>query len=136
MDIPLLAEQIIERLARSAHAQHRRARWILSSEAMDLMIAYDWPGNVRELENCLERAMTLGSGPVIQAADLPSSLQHPSRSVEASAPESVIPLEVMERQAIHRALDTAGGDKVLAARLLGIGKTTLYRKLREYELRK
>ena len=88
---------------------------------------------MRELENCLERAITLGSGPVIRASDLPSNVQVPLPSAATSFPESVIPLEEMERQAVLRALAGAGGDKLLAARLLGIGKTTLYRKLRKYQ---
>jgi len=100
---------------------------------LDRLLAYDWPGNVRELENCLERAVTLGSGPLIRAADLPSNVQSPSPVGPTGFPESVIPLDEMERQAILRTLAGAGGDKLLAARLLGIGKTTLYRKLRKYQ---
>jgi len=133
VDIPLLAEHILQRLAASQHDGRRRVRWSLASDALDRMLAYDWPGNVRELENCLERAVTLGSGPLIRAADLPSNVQSPLPAASADFPESVIPLEEMERQAILRALAGAGGDKMLAARLLGIGKTTLYRKLRKYQ---
>ena len=130
-DIPLLAEQILRDLS-ARRGNRNKAAWSLSSEALDRLLAYDWPGNVRELENCLERAMTLGSGPLIQASDLPSSVQAPPTRPDGS-PESVIPLEEMERQAILRALVSAGGDKMLASRLLGIGKTTLYRKLRKYQ---
>ncbi len=129
-DIPLLAEQILRDLV--ARRGNRKAAWALSSEALDRLLAYDWPGNVRELENCLERAMTLGSGPLIQPSDLPSGVQAPPTRTDGS-PESVIPLEEMERQAILRALASAGGDKMLASRLLRIGKTTLYRKLRKYQ---
>jgi two-component system response regulator HydG len=133
-DIPLLADAILRRLAASRRGTGLRTHWTLASEALDRLLAYDWPGNVRELENSLERATTLGSGPVIQAADLPSSLGAAPRSLaENRDPESVIPIEEMERQAILRALATAGGDKILACRLLGIGKTTLYRKLRKYK---
>ena len=133
VDIPLLAEHILQRLAASQPDSRRRVRWSLASEALDRMLAYDWPGNVRELENCLERAVTLGSGPLIRAADLPSNVQSPLPAASTDFPESVIPLEEMERQAILRALAGAGGDKMLAARLLGIGKTTLYRKLHKYQ---
>ncbi len=133
VDIPLLAEHILQRLAESQRDGRRRARWTIASEALDRLLAYDWPGNVRELENCLERAVTLGSGPLIRPADLPSNIQSPSPPSKAAFPESVIPLEEMERQAILRALAGAGGDKLLAARRLGIGKTTLYRKLRKYQ---
>ncbi|MBI4459257.1 MAG: sigma-54-dependent Fis family transcriptional regulator [Acidobacteria bacterium] len=142
VDIPLLAEQILHRLTQARRAgrhrerperPERHERWTLSSEALDKLLAYDWPGNVRELENCLERAITLGSGPLIRALDLPSNIQVPLPSATVGLPESVIPLEEMERQSILRALAGAGGDKLLAARLLGIGKTTLYRKLRKYQ---
>jgi two-component system response regulator HydG len=131
VDIPLLAEHVLQRLAQSQDSR-RRMRWTLASEALDRLLAYDWPGNVRELENCLERAVTLGSGPVIRLADLPSNVQSPSASA-SELPDSVVPLEEMERQAILRALAGSGGDKLLAAKLLGIGKTTLYRKLRKYQ---
>ncbi|MGH9782875.1 MAG: sigma-54 interaction domain-containing protein, partial [Terriglobia bacterium] len=133
VDIPLLVEHILQRLAQSQSNSRPRQRWALSSDALDRMLSYDWPGNVRELENCLERAVTLGSGPMIRAADLPSNVQSPSPTATAEFPASVIPLEEMEKQAILRALSGAGGDKLLAARLLGIGKTTLYRKLRKYQ---
>ena len=133
VDIPLIAEHILQRLVASQPAGRRHVRWTLTSEALDRMVAYDWPGNVRELENCLERAMTLGSGPEIRASDLPSNVQLPAPASSVGFPESVIPLDEMERQAILRALTGAGGDKHLVARLLGIGKTTLYRKLQKYK---
>jgi two-component system response regulator HydG len=132
-DIPLLAEQILQDLSAAQRSERGKARWTLSSEALDRLLAYDWPGNVRELENCLERALTLGSGPMIQAADLPSNIHSPSPAQTDGSPAAVIPLDEMERQAILRALAGSGGDKILAARMLGIGKTTLYRKLRKYE---
>jgi len=132
-DIPLLAERILQKLSHSEAGRWAKAPWVLSSEALDRLLIYDWPGNVRELENCLERAVTLGSGPFIRVKDLPSSLRSPSPSKASGFPESIIPLEEMERQAIKRALATTGGDKLLAARLLGIGKTTLYRKLGKYQ---
>ena len=135
-DIPLLTEQILHNLEAAQRGDRAKIRWTMSSEALDRLLAYDWPGNVRELENCLERAITLGSGPMIQTSDLPSNVQIPSPVAADGSPESVIPLEEMERQAILRALARAGGDKLLAARTLGIGKTTLYRKLRKYQQQK
>ncbi len=128
-DIPLLVAHFLERLARSNGGQHE-----ISDEAMELIRAYDWPGNVRELENCLERACALASGPLLQAADLPTSLPNS----EWHAPVGVAPLDrtitiaELERQAILATIDRVGGDKLKAADLLGIGKSTLYRKLREY----
>jgi two-component system response regulator HydG len=103
----------------------------ISSDAMARLIAYDWPGNVRELENAIERAVALSSGPILQIADLPSSLQFGS-SDRFPEKDEMMPLEELERRAILRALRESGGDKLAAARMLGIGKTTLYRKLKEY----
>ena len=79
-----------------------------------------------------ERAVALGSGPILHVGDLPSNLQYgePERLPRS---DELLPLEELERRAILRALREAGGDKLAAARLLGIGKTTLYRKLKEYE---
>jgi two-component system response regulator HydG len=136
-DVPLLAERFLQKLAQSEPGHRVKAPWLLSSEALDRLLMHNWPGNVRELENSLERAVTVSSGPLILAKDLPSSLQSPPQSPQYSAPDaappSIIPLEDMERQAIERALAATGGDKVRAARLLGIGKTTLYRKLVKYQ---
>ena len=135
VDIPLLADLILRRLSASGSGNRAKAPWVLSSEALDRIMAYDWPGNVRELENSLERAVTLASGPLIRITDLPSTLQSPAPATASGFSESVIPLEEMERQAIERALTSTGGDKLQAARLLRIGKTTLYRKLGKYKKR-
>ena len=128
-DIPLLVGHFLERLARSTGTERT-----LSDDALERMMSYDWPGNVRELENSIERAWALSSGPVLHASDLPTTLQGgpPPRTSAASGDHGVVPLEEMEKQAILEALDRLNGDKLLAARLLGIGKTTLYRKLKEY----
>ncbi len=133
VDIPLLSEQLLHKLSLAQGKDMETAPWTLAPEALDRLLACDWPGNVRELENCLERAITLGSGPVIQVSDLPANVQAAYPKIGAGGSDSVIPLEEMERQAILRALAEAGGDKLLAARKLGIGKTTLYRKLHKYQ---
>ncbi len=130
-DIPLLAEHFLERLSRNTGAQRS-----LSEEALNVMIGYDWPGNVRELENCLERACALSSGPYIQTSDLPSPIQNAQHPIPREAAESgrIVPIADLEREAILRTIDQLKGDKLLAARMLGIGKTTLYRKLKEYAI--
>jgi len=127
VDIPVLVNTFLEKFSDSARPIHT-----ISEDAMRRIMAYDWPGNIRELENAIERAVALGSGPILHAGDLPSNLQY--TSVE-SAPDSdqLVPLEALERRAIFRALRETAGDKLAAARLLGIGKTTLYRKLKQYE---
>jgi len=91
-------------------------------------MTYDWPGNVRELENCVQRAVSLGEPPLIQLKDLPTTLLYPLEDPNSSA------LHDVERRAILQALQTAAGDRIRAAKLLGISKTTIYRKLREYGL--
>jgi two-component system response regulator HydG len=104
----------------------------ISEDAMRRLVSYDWPGNVRELENAVERAVALGSGPLLHVGDLPTNLQYsPEQSLPAN--DELLPLEELERRAIVRALRETAGDKLAAARLLGIGKTTLYRKLKQYE---
>ncbi len=128
-DIPLLTEHFLERMSRNTGSQRA-----LSEEALQVMMGYDWPGNVRELENCLERACALSSGPTIQTADLPSPIQNANHPMltEATNGGKIVPIADLERDAILRTIDQLKGDKLLAARLLGIGKTTLYRKLKEY----
>jgi two-component system response regulator HydG len=126
-DIPLLVNYFLEK-----YTETQRTYRGISEEAMRRLMAYDWPGNVRELENAVARAMALGSGPILHVADLPSNLHHgPAEPPVVS--DELMPLEELERRAIYRALRETGGDKLAAARLLGIGKTTLYRKLKQYE---
>jgi DNA-binding NtrC family response regulator len=125
-DIPLLVSSFLEKFS-----EKNRAMRTISEDAMARLIAYDWPGNVRELENAIERAVALGSGPILHAGDLPSNLQY-GASVRAPRTDELLPLEELERRAILRALRESAGDKLAAARLLGIGKTTLYRKLKQY----
>ena len=105
----------------------------ISEDAMRRLIAYDWPGNVRELENAIERAVAMGSGPVVHVGDLPSSLHYPATE-RIPERDEVLPIEELERRAILRTLRETGGDKLAAARMLGIGKTTLYRKLKQYQV--
>ena len=137
-DIPLLAAHFLDRISKG----HTR-KFTLNDEALRAMMRHDWPGNIRELEHSIERACALSSGPVLQLGDLPTQLQQQgleSHRAAASTAEAspadraaeVLPLAEMERQAILGAIRLLHGDKLLAARLLGIGKTTLYRKLKEY----
>jgi two-component system response regulator HydG len=131
-DIPLLVEHFLERLARMTG--NRR---MLSEEAMKAMIAYDWPGNVRELENSLERSAAMSSGPTLHLGDLPSPVQGAIAQIQATRAvmtPKIVPLANLERDAILNAIQQLNGDKLQAARMLGIGKTTLYRKLKEYVL--
>jgi DNA-binding NtrC family response regulator len=122
------------------------ARYIIAHETMDAMMSYDWPGNIRELKNCLERMITLSSDPILRFADLPIGViyharaENPAEATAAvvgmagAATHGVIPLQEVERRAIRHALAQTHGDRTEAAHLLGIGRTTLYRKLKEYRM--
>jgi DNA-binding NtrC family response regulator len=126
-DIPLLANSFLEKFCEPDKPAHT-----LSDETLRRLMAYDWPGNVRELENSIQRGIAMGVGNVVQFVDLPSNLQYDARERVPDEGE-MVPLMVLERRAIFRAMRETNGDKLAAARLLGIGKTTLYRKLKEYD---
>ena len=129
-DIPILASHFLERLSHDSDQER-----MLSDDALKAMLAYDWPGNVRELENCLERACAFTTGPMIHLGDLPSEISQLRNSISAgdgNGSNKIIPMSELERQTILTTIAQLNGDKLLAARMLGIGKTTLYRKLKEY----
>jgi len=152
-DIPMLVNWFCERYSPGADLR-------VSGAAMKALMNYDWPGNVRELENCVERAVALGNGSLIDLGDLPSTiaaLNSPaSRPTADSAPELVselttgdeinsvegagatpLPttdLEDIERATIRRVFEQVKGDKALAGRMLGISRATLYRKLKRYNI--
>lgn len=128
-DIPFLVQAFLEKFA-----DGERPIPVLAEDAMARLTAYDWPGNVRELENAIQRAVALGSGPILHSADLPTYVQYPRPDEKIPASDEITTLEEMERRAILRALRETNGDKLVAARLLGIGKTTLYRKLKQYRV--
>jgi two-component system response regulator HydG len=130
LDIPLLVAHFLERIGRDAGMEKT-----ISDESLKALMSYDWPGNVRELENSLERACALSSAHEIQIRDLPTQIYSAPIDLQAmSQPNNgIVPMAELERQTILRALTQVNGDKMLAARLLKIGKTTLYRKLKEYE---
>lgn len=133
-DIPILANWFLERLAPGRGVE-------ISGNAMKSLLAYDWPGNVRELENCLERAVALTDQRILDVGDLPSSIGHadlhssssPNVPHEHAAP-STTDLEDIERATIARVFNQVNGDKVLAGKMLGISRATLYRKLKRYNI--
>jgi DNA-binding NtrC family response regulator len=128
-DVPLLTAYFLERIGRDAGIEKR-----ISDEALKAFMRYDWPGNVRELENALERACAFTTSNEIQVRDLPTQVHSaPLSLISTIQPDSgIVPMAELEKQTILRALVQVNGDKMVAARLLGIGKTTLYRKLKEY----
>ena len=131
-DIPLLISHFLDRLSQATGEKRT-----LSDEAMQLLLKHDWPGNIRELENCLERSWALSSGPILQVSDLPSDLRSAKPNGiprgDSLSNGRIVPMAELERQAILATIDQVKGDKLMAARLLKIGKTTLYRKLKEYD---
>ncbi len=127
-DIPLLVAHFLERIGRNASDERA-----ISDEALKALQNYDWPGNVRELENALERACAMSSADEIQVRDLPTQLYSAPMSSIVGSKLGIVPIAELEKHTILNALVQVNGDKMLAARLLGIGKTTLYRKLKEYE---
>jgi two-component system response regulator HydG len=128
-DIPLLAHHFLRKYEQA----NSRFEGIEES-ALEQLVEADWPGNVRELENVIESAMALASGPRLRISDL--SLNRPgSRSTMAPVPDALpTSLDAYERCVLERALKESGGDASAAARLLGIGRSTLYRKLAKHNL--
>jgi two-component system response regulator HydG len=127
-DVPLLVAHFLERIGRDSGLEKT-----ISDEALEALLNYDWPGNVRELENSLERACALSSANEIQTRDLPTHLSGAPAGLVARPVTGIVPMAELEKMTILNALAQVNGDKMVAARLLGIGKTTLYRKLKEYE---
>jgi DNA-binding NtrC family response regulator len=151
-DIPSLIAHFMERYGN---------RQVLSREALEAMLSYDWPGNIRELENCVQHLLAMNSGPLLHTAELPSSIQNhiqakrsqylvaaaaadaPRMSPQGPIPAPaggdgrtpvILPLVELEKRAIAQTLEYTRGDRVMAANLLGIGRTTLYRKIKEYAI--
>jgi DNA-binding NtrC family response regulator len=143
-DIPPLVDHFLE-LAQAAGLPPFRP----SREVLDMLQSYDWPGNVRELKHSVDRMAALHSEGALQVCDLPSALQNhlaasavkhlpaamdsrPAEEFYLAPPSPVISIPQSEKQTIARALAATRGARAQAARVLGIGRTTLYRKMREY----
>ncbi|QSX34318.1 sigma 54-interacting transcriptional regulator [Shewanella avicenniae] len=105
----------------------------LSPDCVDLLLNYNWPGNVRELVNAMEYAVVLGKGPQITPADLPNNIRNSmDKSQSLTCQQNT--LEDVERAHIINVLDSVHNNKTFAAKQLGISLTTLYRKLKQYDL--
>ncbi|HEX3891565.1 MAG TPA: sigma-54 dependent transcriptional regulator [Terracidiphilus sp.] len=137
-DIPSLISHFLERISRQSGR-----KFSLCDETLRTMMLYDWPGNVRELENAVEHGCAFSTCGAVALGDLPTQLQQAGlaayratvtngKKVAAQDPIKVTPIAELERHAILGAIELLHGDKLKAAQLLGIGKTTLYRKLKEY----
>ena len=129
-DVPILAEAFLRRMADGRGGAPKR----MADDTLAAVMAYEWPGNVRELENALERAATLTTGEVIQAASLPVRVTERRAAPVVSERNHPNPtLETIERAYIMWVLQGEGGNKTRAAEVLGIDPSTLYRKLGRYE---
>jgi DNA-binding NtrC family response regulator len=127
-DIPLLIRRFLEKYSRAFGKEAKS----VSSEVLDTLSRYPFPGNVRELENIIERAVALSDEPEISARDLPSDLRELSmRSIE-TAPR--LTLDEMERRYIQEVLIKTNYRKSLAAEILGLPRTTLWRKMKQHGL--
>lgn len=128
-DIPMLVHWFLDRYAPGNPIQ-------VTSAAMKCLLQYDWPGNVRELENCVERAIALGDRCTIDIGDLPASIASGPQEAEMTIPvlATATDLEDIERATIQRVFEQVKGDKVLAGKMLGISRATLYRKLKRYNI--
>jgi len=129
-DIPALVHWFSNRFAPGLPIQVTQA-------AMRDMLQYEWPGNIRELENCIERAVALGSQNVIDVHDLPPAIRRLSEDQDASVAVELMnstDLEELERETIMRVFEQTKGDKALTGRMLGISRATLYRKLKRYNI--
>ena len=128
-DIPLLSRSFLKKFA----TEQKKNIDDFSAESMRILLDYGWPGNVRELENSIEHAVVLAKGSQIETSDLPPVLS----SRPESSPRDNLPLMVeTERSLIEQALEESNWDKKKAARRLGIGRTTLYSKLKKYRIAK
>jgi len=137
-DIPLLAERFL----RSA-SQNVGKRLYFSTEALNLLVAYDWPGNVRELENAIERAALHARGTEIVAEDLPAKIQTAEMRARAAQSRSpltaiyadLISLDELERRYLIHVLEAVGGNRTRAAEILRIDRRTLYRMAERFGIK-
>ncbi|MFW6162677.1 MAG: sigma-54-dependent transcriptional regulator [Planctomycetota bacterium] len=130
-DIPLLATHFLSELA-DAHGKEVTQ---ISADARKRLTQYDWPGNVRELRNCVEHMVVVTTDPVLDTDDLPDHIV-PGETPPPEQPALVgISISEAERELIKNTLAMVGGNRVEAAKILGIGERTLYRKIKEYGLR-
>jgi two-component system response regulator HydG len=130
-DILRLAMEFVQRFAERAGKQVTG----ISQEVAAKLLAYEWPGNVRELENCIERAVALTRFEEIRVEDLPERVRDYRFShvvVAANDPADLVPMEEVERRYVLRVLESVDGNKTAAARILGMERKTLYRKLERY----
>jgi len=130
-DIPLLVQHFIKEFSQIYGVEPRH----VTPDAMACIVAYEWPGNIRELQNAIERAFALSASPEITPASLPAAVAHRPDPEAAQSLGEPLPLDEIEKRNIVAALQRTGGNKNEAARLLGIDRQRLYRKIEKHGLR-
>jgi transcriptional regulator with GAF, ATPase, and Fis domain len=128
-DVPLLARYFLQRFATE---QEKKIQGF-SAEAMRLLMEHQWPGNVRELENTVEHATVLAKSVRIEVSDLPAAIRTTSSLAEITR---VPTMEEHERKILQDALEECSWNKKQAAKRLGISRSTLYDKLKKYQINK
>lgn len=130
-DIPLLLNHFIGQFSRAYKKPVRE----IEREAVNILSSYGWPGNVRELKHVVENMVVVSAGPVLTVENLPESIHQGQRKSPTEVQSLVgVPLKEVEKILIEGTLEQVGGNRQEAARMLGIGERTMYRKLKEYGL--
>lgn len=132
-DALVLAQAFLKRFS----ARHAKQVTAMTAEVAERILSYSWPGNVRELQNAIERAVALTTQDPIGVEDLPPRVRDykPSHVVLSSDdPTELVTLEEVEKRYMTRVMEAVGGNKTVAARVLGLDRSTLYRKLERYGL--
>jgi len=127
-DIALLLGHFLDEFARSEDRQVRG----FTPAAMRILKNYDWPGNVRELRNCVKTMVVLAESEMLDISDLPMEIHQTGDSREEIGGLAGVNLNELEKTAIRRTLEMVNGNREMAAKMLGIGERTLYRKIKEY----
>jgi DNA-binding NtrC family response regulator len=130
-DVLLLAQSLLQRCQSNGPVRVVG----LKSAAAERLVSYPWPGNVRELQNCIERAVALSQFDHLGVDDLPERVAHFKSSritIESCDPSAILPMDDVERRYVTQVLDALSGNKASAARVLGMDRRTLYRKLERW----
>jgi len=137
-DIPVLSQHFLEKFSK----ENRKGFKEFLPEALERLVNYDWPGNVRELENNVERIVVLHDEAKVKLSHLPRFILNISltgesemKAWDAEGYQKILPLNRVEQYAIESAIERCRGDAVTAARKLGIGQATMYRKIKRYGIK-
>ncbi len=130
-DIPLLARHFLMKFSKETNKHVEN----ISRDALDLMMIYDWPGNVRELKNAIERAVVICRGSQIRPQDLPISVGESNKREGPDGSTKLLPLKEIEKRYIKQVLDDTNWNISLSSKVLGIDRSTLYKKIKKYNLK-